>query len=429
MTQSLLRPITPPSKPKLIKRRSVDSQLPPATAGMTSSRGASWDRSASQPDISVEVAALTEVQRLSPTLETAEMEAVSASTGSLSDQLESLEATIAEPQPIQRPLVEKITEFSESVTTYLEGVMEAADEPAAAAEPAAAVVVVETLPDEMVSSTDKMNEDIDIALAEVMSNLHALTGGGGELPPALRSPTEPASPPPSRCTPDLVQDLPLVDSTSDSDQASPVGSFKQSPPPIGCVKPTNQEARRPTLPLLSAAETFASSEANTIVRLKSPTSPTATVPNGQKFIGASFTKPHALSSFSRSISVSSACSPRDDKPNPFKPKVATITGNAIQVRAPSIPSLAQSVTSDSQDVNTEAASNPTRSSGDAVKSRYPKVSGLSLYLSKDMPLNPKPTDQENGTSDPPMVVKKVPPPIKAKPKPPAPPPKPKKSDG
>lgn len=263
-----------------------------------------------------------------------------------------------------------------------------------------------------------------------MSNMETLTSKTFEDILQAQTPDgeEPKSPPPIRCTPDLVQDLPLVDNTSDS---SPVGSYKESsqmtasPPPVSPVIETPLNAVAGSQ---SAAETFANSD-GTIVRIKSNTELQRPAP-GAKFITASFTKPRELSSFKRSLSTNSPTSPKEETATSLSEqsksigKVATVTGNAIQVKAPSIPThldLVENKTtvsvSSAKVIESEASKSlPTTPAGQS-NSSFPPMS-----MSTDSPLGHTETLPASG----PQKFKKPPPPVKAKPKPPAPPPKPKK---
>lgn len=295
---------------------------------------------------------------------------------------------------------------------------------------------------------------------QVMSNLETLTsksqenilneGEGGGL-------EQPKSPPPTRCTPDLVQDLPLVDNTSDT---SPVGSYKEShlsrSPPQSL--PTYTPAAVPAAPspsvssTLSAAETFANSD-GTIVRIKSASTssePRSPTPTSVKFpIQASFSKTRELSSFKRSVSVSGTASPSeiDNTRSVEQPSVGlskpqrmpTVTGKAIQVRTPSIPThldlvgsknkpafpFPSVVTATNEDASKSLPATPATQP--ANPPAFPAVSTPSVPLRKTSAAVATPDSEPSPalTTGPPKF-KKPPPPIKAKPKPPAPPPKPKK---
>lgn len=275
----------------------------------------------------------------------------------------------------------------------------------------------------------------------MMSNLETLTAAkSGENVDEAPAPT---SPPPKRATPDLVQDLPLV--TAD---VSPVGSYREessavhSPPALtdSAATAANETAVEATvstdLNAESSAETFANSD-GTIVRIKSASLPQAP----PKFITASIATKKELSSFRRSVSTSSAPGYSDSLEEPekvTKPRVPSVTGRAIQVKAPSIPTslnINPKLLSQEKTTATTAPQSPP-SSPDTTppfpktlpklisdKQAPPTTTTKSLSQSEgsglDLPVSSLAASFEKKFSKPP-------PPIKAKPKPPAPPPKPKK---
>lgn len=280
-----------------------------------------------------------------------------------------------------------------------------------------------------------------------MSNLETLTSKSPEdlLEEGDVGGVGPHSPPPTRCTPDLVQDLPLVDSTSDT---SPVGSYKEatqvaiSPPVRASQQPSltlaeNSDEASAPLPIQdaawngeSSAETFANSD-GTIVRIKS-TSELTRPPTGVKFITTSFARPKELSSFKRSIAAVSTGNLREETTSvtttdcAISARPLTVTGNAIQVRAPSIPSqldltnnkkvgialaLSESDTSGSKSLPSTPATHPNPAFSSLPASSKAATLGSSTELLSDAGLT---------------KFRKPPPPVKSKPKPPPPPPKPKK---
>lgn len=269
-----------------------------------------------------------------------------------------------------------------------------------------------------------------------MSNLETLTSKSSEdiLRVEKIDDTEPHSPPPIRCTPDLVQDLPLVDSINDT---SPVGSYKESsqlvmsritrspPTDTAAVVPSSQPAMSQ-----SAAETFANSD-GTIVRLKSNSElqrPSSSV----KFITANFTKPKELSSFKRTLSTDlTNTAQKDDSGNVAADtakysRTPSVTGNAIQVKAPSIPTRLDLVGSKKgaaalPSLADEATATKSLPSTPAAHQHSKLFSSLPLE-SESPPVSVSTEVLATGL----VKFKKPPPPIKAKPKPPPPPPKPKK---
>lgn len=292
----------------------------------------------------------------------------------------------------------------------------------------------------------------------MMSNLETLTSKSSEdiLKEGDLEKAEPHSPQPIRCTPDLVQDLPLVDNTSDS---SPVGSYKESHmrlspparlsqnPPVAPVPNQSFKAAAGTtrtLPLEpeSAAETFANSD-GTIVRIKS-TSEIQKPQTNVKFITASFAKPTELSSFKRTLSTSSTGAPKEESiPTPSETskltlntsnsRMSTVTGKAIQVRAPSIPthldlvSGRKSASPLSGVTDSESAGSKSLPSTPAVQSN-PHFTAMSASTT----LSPTPVRLSTASSAELLSTglqkfRKPPPPIKAKPKPPQAAPKPKKT--
>ncbi|XP_067937833.1 SLIT-ROBO Rho GTPase-activating protein 1-like isoform X2 [Watersipora subatra] len=460
--RSLTSAPLPEGSPKVnINKRRSDSQLQLPALESAPDSGQLAEKCSSQPDIpSTSSGSQLSLQlRLPPTKEIIEPGEIdvplvrTASNESLSDQSEhSRKSTPSHssaganrrpsvPRAVIRK-VEKETEFSDEVTTYLK--------PAAVDSTYTTSVPLDTMVSKPITlnspvdadacdahrkestasySSIEENKNIDKALAEVMSNLQTMRQGkvSDDILEVDRSVVqEPASPPPTRCTPDLVQDLPLVDSTSDS---SPVGSYNEplqmpaSPPAVtSVVDHANNHSE-----LESVAETFANSD-GTIIRIKSNTE-LQRAPAAIKFITPSFSRPRELSSFKRSLSTSSANSPKEESSTPVETirvsgKVQTVTGNPIQVKAPSIPSHLDLLDSrKTQPLNNLVAEEST----DASQS-LPSTPA-SGQLTIPFPSMSKSTDSSNASELLAVGVqkfKKPPPPIKAKPKPPAPPPKPKK---
>ena len=300
-----------------------------------------------------------------------------------------------------------------------------------------------------------------------MSNLETLTSKSSEN--ILNDEPEvaleqPNSPPPIRCTPDLVQDLPVVDNTSDT---SPVGSYKEtrlshSPPaPKSVPAPAAVNNTAPVSADHSAAEALANSD-GTIVRIKSSsTSSEPRSPTAMKFpIQASFSKTRELSSFKRSISLSGTSTQKDEgsDSSPTLPTMSqhastsglnkpqrapTVTGKAIHVRAPSIPTHLDLVGSKSKPINPppvaavaapEDMSRSLPTTPAAPQSKAPSFPPAPPITSYPSPSPPPPQAATRSDPEPPSALaaagpqkfKKPPPPVKAKPKPPPPPPKPKK---
>lgn len=281
-----------------------------------------------------------------------------------------------------------------------------------------------------------------------MSNLETLTSRSSEdILSESNAQSGVASPPPKRCTPDLVQDLPLV-----TNDISPIGSYCD-PSHNALTSSTDSRAGKTSADITtsaeSSAETFANSD-GTIVRIKSP----AAVPSNSsppKFIGTSVATHKELTSFRRSISTSSAPSSRetsDDremKPASSKSRVNTVTGRAIEVRTPSIPSalhtdtqkLGNQVLNTREAVVTASHSLPTSPNSDHTPP-FPSVAAINQALSltshKDsIPLHT--SDESSVPANPVTPIMagsfekkfdKPRPPVKTKPKPPALLPKPKK---
>jgi len=392
-------------------------------------------------------------------------------------------APATRPPPTARPRASSVTsqrkietEFGEEITTYTKpsvnpdlsspltnpqpgptsqpSVMESSTESQATSDNAE---------NDMLSSTERMNEDIDLALAEVMSNLETLTSKSSEniLTEDGGVLEQPNSPPPIRCTPDLVQDLPVVDNTSDT---SPVGSYKEtrishSPPAVPKSLPPPSMGTTVIAANQSAAETFANSD-GTIVRIKSAsTSSEPRSPTAMKFpIQASFSKTRELSSFKRSISMSGTSTHREEEPgtSPTLPTMShhtsssglskpqrakTVTGKAIQVSAPSIPThldlagAAKNKPPKPLPVGITVPEDMSKSLPSTPAVPHSKVPHFPHPTPATSYKAPSPTPPTAARSNPepaqvmsvgPQKFKKPPPPIKAKPKPPPPPPKPTK---
>lgn len=274
-----------------------------------------------------------------------------------------------------------------------------------------------------------------------MSNLETLTSKSSEdILSDSNSQAPVSSPAPKRCTPDLVQDLPLV-----TDDISPVGSYRDSShDPLTSSADSTPDAAVTSVSTSaeSSAETFANSD-GTIVRIK-PTTPSS--PSPPKFIGTSVATRKELTSFQRSISTSSASSNLDTaggkeaKSTSGKARVNTVTGKAIEVRTPSIPS---GLHSDEQRPGSREApvmshSLPTSPTSDPTPP-FPSVAVIDQALcsassketttlhSSDRHSSAKPTlPAPSMTGSYEKKFDKPRPPVKTKPKPPALLPKPKK---
>lgn len=282
-----------------------------------------------------------------------------------------------------------------------------------------------------------------------MSNLETLTAKSSEniLQEDDAFEPSPSSPPPKRCTPDLVQDLPLV--TNDT---SPIGSYKETAHVSNMI---SSHSNCDDHHVESAAENFANSD-GTIVRIKSTSGSTSSSgprsPTAIKFIGTSVATRKELSSFKRSMSTSSAPPMKDEeslgkeehaKEFPPKTRVATITNKAIQVKAPSIPS---GLNVDSKPAQSSLRIKPQEDIMSKSMPSTPAVEKSSSFSKADSQLVSRPKAKETPPPLPdPFIAEtpetlpasqltsmferkfnKPPPPIKTKPKPPPPPPKPKK---